>query len=491
MSTRPGPRPQEFEIKFRLSDTAHTVLTKHPALSVDHRTRREVSTYFDTPAGDLRRAGATLRVRHHGTQLVQTMKLQNAAGAFARGEWEWPVKADIPDLRRLEETPLAGIANAPLEPVFVTDVQRDVRLVRLDGASIEVAIDRGQVRAGDAVEEISELELELKQGNAQSVHRLAATLHASAPMSLDAESKADRGWRLLTGCPRTATKHADIALPSDVTTAGGFRLILDSVLEHFMANQPATASGDIEGVHQMRIAIRRARAALMLFAPHVEPHAAAEFTVALRELGRIFGEARDWDVFCTEMLDAAEAHGIAPSLLDLLRQPAEAERAATHARVTAELEAPLLTATVLGLAQAESTNEAQLAEIASDLVARLDHKVRHRSRHVAKLSDEGLHRLRKSLKKLRYDVEFLEPLLPEATVRHWLHRCKALLKQLGAFNDGVVAVGRAEQLGGERRPELAPAVSALAEWMADQRKQIRRRIDEDWEKLLDEPLPGR
>lgn len=421
---------------------------------------------------------------------MQTIKLQNAAGPFARGEWEWPVQADTPDLRRLEETPLASMANAPLEPVFVTDVQRDVRLVSQDGASIEVAIDRGQVRAGDAVEDISELELELKQGNAQSIYRLAATLHAIAPMSLGAESKADRGWRLRTGRPRAAIKHADIALPSDVTTAAAFHLIMDGVLAHFMANQPATASGDVEGVHQMRIAIRRARAALMLFEPHFEPHAAAEFTDALRKLGRIFGEARDWDVFCGETLDAAKAHGIAPSLLDLLRQPAEAERTTAHTRVTAELDAPLLTATVLGLAQAEPTSEAPLAGRVSDLLARLDRKVRHRGRHVAKLNDEGLHRLRKSLKKLRYGVEFLAPLLPEKKAAHWLHRCRALLKQLGAFNDGVVAVGLAEQLGGERKPELAPAVAALAEWAANQRNEIRRRIDEDWDKLLDEQLPS-
>jgi hypothetical protein len=54
----------------------------------------------------------------------------------------------------------------------------------------------------------------------------------------------------------------------------------------------------------------------------------------------------------------------------------------------------------------------------------------------------------------------------------------------------VVAVGLAEQLGGERKPELAPAVAALAEWAANHRNDIRRRIDADWDKLLDEQLPS-
>lgn len=478
-------QPQELEVKFRLSDVALVELALHPILPTDHRTQREITTYFDTPRGDLMRGGATLRVRRQGAERVQTMKLRNGAGAFGRGEWEWPVRTDAPDLRHLVETPMANMADASLEPIFVTDVERDVRVVEQDNATIEVAIDHGQVRAGDVAEEIHELELELKQGDAKSLYRLAAALHASAPMSLGAESKADRGWRLRTGHSREAVKHVDVALPADITAAHAFRRIMDGVLAHFMANEPAAASGDIEGVHQMRIAIRRARAALLLF----QPHAAAEFTEALRKLGRVFGAARDWDVFCTDMLGAAEKHGIAPSLLALLRQPAEAERVAAHARVRAELDAPLLTATVLGLAQWDSTSDKPLVELAPDLLARLNHKVRHRGHRIAKLDHEGLHKLRKALKKLRYSIEFLTPLLPAKDVKAHLHRCKALLKQLGALNDGVVAVALAEQLGGERKPELAPAVAALAEWAADQRSAIRQRIEEDWDKLLDEQLP--
>jgi triphosphatase len=364
---------------------------------------------------------------------------------------------DQPQELEVKDTPMAGTADASLEPIFVTPVQRDVRVV--------------------------------EQGDATSMYRSAAALHANAPMSLGVESKADRGRFLRTGHPCEAVKQSKIELPLDVTMATAFRSIMDGVLEHLMANQPATAAGDIEGVHQMRIAIRRIRALLMLFQPHIEPHAAAAFTDALRKLGRIFGEARDWDVFCTEMLAAAEEHGMPPPLLDLLRKPAEAKRTAAHARVTAALDALLLTATVLGLAQWELSNNALLVDLAPDLLRRLDHKVRHRGRQIAKLDFEGLHKVRKSLKKLRYSIEFLSPLLTEKDFKSYLHRCKALLKQFGALNDGVVAVALAEQLGGERPPELAPAVAALAEWAAAKQSHIRRQIEEDWAKLLDERLP--
>ena len=105
------------------------------------------------------------------------------------------------------------------------------------------------------------------------------------------------------------------------------------------------------GVHQIRVAIRRLHAALTLFRPLLEPHAEKRFSEALRSLGRIFGEARDWDVFCGETLVSAQEHGVAASWLNLLREPAETLRAAAHARVSAEMQAPSMTATVLGLAE--------------------------------------------------------------------------------------------------------------------------------------------
>jgi triphosphatase len=451
-------------------------------------TSHEVTTYFDTLDRALLHAGATLRVRRRGNQRVQTVKLRDAADPFARGEWEWPVKTDQPELSRLAETPLARI-DTSVQPVFVTDVQRDVRDVHQDDATIEVAMDRGQIRAGDAVEDVCELELELKQGDAAGLYRLAIGLHADAPMSLGAESKADRGWRLRSGHARPAEKHTDVALPADVSAGDAFRRILDNALGHLMANQPAAASGDVEGVHQMRIAIRRARAALLLFKPQLEPHALAQFTDALRHLGRVFGEARDWDVFCTEMLSAAEAAGANRSWLDLLRAPAEALRRDAHRRVAAELSAPLLTATVLGLQAWQAASDKALADLVPDLLGRLEQKVLHRSRHIAELDNDGLHRLRKALKKLRYGIEFVAPLLDKKATKRYLHRCKALLKQLGALNDAVVAVSLAEQLADERKPELAPAVSALAERTASQQRKARRHIERDWARLRDEPLP--
>jgi CHAD domain-containing protein len=260
-----------------------------------------------------------------------------------------------------------------------------------------------------------------------------------------------------------------------------------------MANCPAAAGGDVEGVHQFRVAIRRLRAALILFRPLLEPHAESRFSEALRSLGRIFGEARDWDVFCSEMLVSAQKFGVAVSWLDLLREPAETVRAAAHARVSAELQAPAMTATILGLVEwGAPLGQAMgrpLRDLAPDLLKRLEHKVLRRGQHIARHTDGELHALRKTTKKLRYSIEFLAPLLRHKQVKTHLRRCKRLLKQLGALNDAVVAVALAEQLGGERQPELAPAVAALAGWATAQRAAARHHLPKHWQALEAAPTP--
>ena len=223
--------------------------------------------------------------------------------AAQRGEWEWPIEQDTPDLALLAETPAGAVAGdlagKELEPVFVTDIRRTVRELRVDETTTaEAALDEGTITAGAASEAVSELELELRDGTLAPLYRLALDLHATVPLTIGPESKADRGYRLRTGRAPLASKAPDLDLDRGIGVPEAFREIVAAGLGHLLANQPAAAAGDPEGVHQMRVAIRRLRTALVLFETHLEPHATARFEAELKRLGRVLGEARDWDVFC-------------------------------------------------------------------------------------------------------------------------------------------------------------------------------------------------
>ena len=175
---------------------------------------------------------------------------------------------------------------------------------------------------------------------------------------------------------------------------------------------------------------------------------------------------------------------MARSWLDLLREPAEAEQAAAHGRVADALRGQTVTATVLGLAAwGAPGNEAmriQLVHRAPKLVERLERRVVRRGHNIAHRSDEELHALRKALKKLRCSIEFLSSVCRDKQAKAYLHVIKKLLKHLGSLNDAVVGVALAERLGGERQPELAPAVATLAAWAARSQEKAHRRIQSDW-----------
>ena len=195
MRTHSSGRPVELEVKFKLPTGSITALDSHPALrSAAQETRHEVTTYFDTQSRQLRQMGASLRVRRCGRRRVQTLKLEASQGPFGRNEWEWPVRRDTPELDRLAGTPVAPMLRSlpALKPVFVTDIQRTVRTVRQDEATIEVALDLGCIHSGKAEEDIRELELELKEGDAAAMYRLAAALHANVPMTVVAKQGRSR-----------------------------------------------------------------------------------------------------------------------------------------------------------------------------------------------------------------------------------------------------------------------------------------------------------
>src|SRR5687767_9632189 len=95
-------------------------------------------------------------------------------------------------------------------------------------------------------------------------HAGTPSIRPLQPLTNGPASKADRGYRLRTGQAPAARKAPDLDLNRDIGVPGAFQEIVAAGLGHLLANQPAAAAGDPEGVHQMRVAIRRLRTALAL-----------------------------------------------------------------------------------------------------------------------------------------------------------------------------------------------------------------------------------
>jgi triphosphatase len=503
MDTQIRKPAREVELKLAVPDGAVGTLLAHPALQASAaqraERRHEVTTYFDTPDHALARSGMSVRVRDSNGQRIQTLKADRRGGVAAdRAEWEWPLAQDEPDIGLLEQTPVGDqLPQAlDLEPRLVTDIDRMVRVLELDGGTVvEAVLDQGEIIAGAAREPVCELELELRAGDAAALYRFALELHAAVPLTVGSESKAARGHRLLSGTAPEAHKAGDIVLTPETSAAEAFRQILNAALGHLLVNQPAALSGDAEGVHQMRVAIRRLRAALTLFQPHLEAHATLRFQDELRRVGRIFGEARDWDVFCQQILPIALDDTDMAGWRDLLEQPARAKREGAHRRFVQELQAQSFTALVLGLAAwaeqrsllGDAALDQPIGAVCPGLLHRLARKVDRRGRGIGRRSDAERHALRKSLKKLRYGIDFMEAVFPPKPVKSYLKHCKKLQQVLGDLNDAVTAPALADLLGDGTRPDLVPAIGALSAQLDRKRRDALHDLSKRWKAFHSAP----
>lgn len=494
--------PVETEIKLRAPPGAIEALERHPALAgAAAEERREVTTYFDTPERDLARRHCSLRIRQSGERRLQTAKSARGTGVAARrGEWEQPVETDTPDLALLADTPIGTMLRSrvadELQPVLVTDIRRTAWLLRLDaGTAVEAALDRGMISAAGRSEPVSELELELKQGSPGALYRLAIELTSAAPLTLEPASKAERGLRLGSGDRPAPAKAPPLSFARNIIAAEAFSDIVRSILAHMLANVAAARIGDPEGVHQLRVGIRRLRATLVLFRRLLRRETSRRFNEELRRMGQVFGRARDWDVFVGETLSALQAHGAETGWLDLLGERAEQWRAAAQADVRRELDGPGFTTLLLGLGGwiedgaedpallGTADLRRPIAELAPALLARMARKAVRRGKRLKAASREELHALRKSIKKLRYGFEFLAPLYPAGKLDAVLDPCEKLQKLLGRVNDAAVTSALARQLTADGHADLAPALGVLAAWAEPRGGKALRGVPKHWRRL--------
>jgi inorganic triphosphatase YgiF len=257
----------------------------------------------------------TLRVREQGAQNVQTVKAGDLMGAdlISRGEWEDVIAGDQPDLdapqtgRRLKQK----VDKGELRPLFTTMVRRTViELEPQPSTRIEAAIDEGEIRGteGNVVEPLSEIELELKSGEPAAIHDVALRLLDAAPLRIETRSKAERGYALVKpdGGKPPAVHVKPLTLDAVMTVEGMLQSIGRWCLAHLLRNEPAALADQPEGIHQMRVAVRRLRSVLSALKPILPAEHYRWTSDELRWLAKALGPARNWDVFATNLLEPVE-----------------------------------------------------------------------------------------------------------------------------------------------------------------------------------------
>ncbi len=96
-------------------------------------------------------------------------------------------------------------------------------------------------------------------------------------------------------------------LYADLTVSTAFEEILRHCLANVIDNEGAAISrADSEGVHQMRVALRRIPSALSVFEKYFSPEDVRRLSEETKWLAACLGDALDWDVFTAEGLGAGD-----------------------------------------------------------------------------------------------------------------------------------------------------------------------------------------
>ena len=448
----------ETELKLRIAPEQLAKLKRH-ALFKAHQvtrptTRRLYNIYYDTPKLELRQSEIALRLRRSGRQWLQTLKGGGSvkAGLHQRNEWEMPVSGptldfSLPQAAEWDEH-LPQSLRKKLQPVFVTDFSRSSRMLLWQGAQIELCMDRGEVRTEQHSMPICELELELKSGEPRLLFELALAILEIVPFELEIVSKAEQGYRLLTGYADKPVKSVVPSLARTDTSANALQTLIWSCLLHLQNNLRGAMSGnDAEYLHQMRVALRRLRVALRMTEKFRADEQLAALNKDVAALCIALGRIREWDVFIAQTVQPMCARMPGHAGLQALLAVGERQRDGCYAALRGEARARELQRLILRFAIWMNGSYWQQQELAGlqarDFATRRLHKLARRfaqsGQHLGVADAKRLHALRILAKKLRYSVEFFAALYDRKKARSFLAALSEVQDVLGQINDVAVA----------------------------------------------------
>jgi CHAD domain-containing protein len=281
-----------------------------------------------------------------------------------------------------------------------------------------------------------------------------------------------------------------------MTPGEAFRAVCAACVRHIEGNRSgALADADVEYLHQMRVALRRLRTAFEVFADAVPQSVAAPLLEELRWLTRALGRARDWDVFIAGALRPALAQRSRQPGLRALRAASEdlsadAKSAAHRALESRRYYALMRALRALGYGDtplaprpAGAVRSLPMRNAAA-VIGAMYARAGRRGRKLERLDPGDLHRLRKAVRRLRYGLLFLAPLLPEARVQPLAASVESLQETLGGINDCAVAGKLIEQArAGARGSRLRKARKLLRKRIAAARDARRAALATQWEEF--------
>ena len=275
-------------------------------------------------------------------------------------------------------------------------------------------------------------------------------------------------------------------LPHFTPSATAEQALAEIVLgcvEHLRGNEACLiARAHEEGVHQMRVAVRRLRSCLALYERFLPVEQWTHLNGELKWLIGELGPARDWDVFVADSLAPVIRQLTDEDRLEALRVQVERHRDEAYARAQAAVTDQRYVGLVLllgswaegrGWRSAIAPDQScgmheSVSATAHQLLGEIHSSLLKAGEDFEHLDAEGRHKVRIHLKKLRYASEFFSSLYAKRRSAPYIEAMKRLQDDLGTNNDVEVAKKLLKRVvkptRGKEGAQLAYAAGLVVGW---------------------------
>ena len=475
------------------------------------------ATYFDTT--DRRLAAASVTVRRQTGDAGDGWRLDLPAPVEPDGRHELRIGLGraVRTVPRRFRTTLAGlVGDGTLTATATTTTRRTVRhLLDRDGRVLASVTDdrvdavriapagEGEQRTLVAWREVG---VTLVGGRPRLLHRLGKALTDAGARPADPRS------RLADVLDGEGHRPEGPSRPRDRTQQLIQHRVGDLVRE-LRARDPLVREGLPEGVHTMRVAIRRLRSVLATGRPFLARDVTDPLRDELAWLADTLGEVRDSEVR-RERLDSSidalvderaevdwEADRVRSALWAPLVEEHERALAALDEVLRSERYARLL-GRLLDLAAAPPWTERATTRIEGAYLRRTRRELErvnqlmeaaHDPAHTLEERALALHDARRATKRARYAVEPLRPVYGEPAAE-LTTRLKTLQTALGEHQDTVVTRVYLHALVQDTHPPLDPAAALTAGALIERESRAAEEYDLQaeaaWRKVAGSPRLG-
>ena len=366
------------------------------------------ATYFDTADLRMARQGVTLRYRTgEGETPRWTLKLPVASRGpeLERDElnFEAPRREPPPEVRSLLTAYTRG---EPLTAVATLRTRRRrIQLAADETPIAEVADDEVSVVEGRrVVSRFREIEVEAR-ADGVDLRAIGEQLRIAGATEAEPIPKVVRALGSRATAP---SEIGPVSVAEDGRLADVVAASIADALTRIVRNDPQARLGYPEGVHQLRVAMRRLRSDLRTLGDAVDPRWRGEIEPRLRAIADAAADARDADVQSARL--QAGLDGSTTALAPLF-ETLERKRVAARERLMAALDGPDYVALLNDLVTATQdppagSADAPAADALAPLVLDAWDRLQKRADDLdADSPNEDFHRTRIAVKRARYAAE--------------------------------------------------------------------------------------